>query len=369
MPTRAEDPTVKLVKAIIQAGPRNFSQLARLTGIPAETVRYKIKSQLVAKGIYIHAIPDTSKLGLQRFMAHLTFTDNYRSVAKALLQSLHELSYLTYYSAELMTKRHYCLFQVPIEFKNEFTEFLDAMIDYKILESYSLWPIAWINYISLKPEYFDFQREIWDIDWQHLSPPADIPQITPEEIKDVEFDKSDLLLIKELTVNSMSTIADISKKIGSNVKTLQYHYLSHVLGRNMIKNYTVRWMGDIESTRMHRIVFMRLYMERLTRSEMDLMRRVIYGLPFTWSEIISDNRQLFVSGVCIPVDQIMDYKYYMHKNLGDLGSKLEERVLDVFESGAFTLPYNLYDPTFRKWTFDIKKNVSGLQNFQMAYKQ
>ena len=362
-----DEPNAKLLRAIIQAGPRNFSLLSRITGMPAETVRYKIKKQLASKGIYIHAISDATKFDLRRITVRIKFTEKYHPVSKSILQALHELSYLTYYSGELMTRWYYCMFQVPSKFAREFSEFLDAMSELGILESYVLRPIDWINYVSMRPEFFDLHRGMWDIDWAQLKLLDDLPKVSADQADGSEFDKTDLLITKELTIDSLTTVAEMSKKLNVNVKTLQYHYGSHLLERGMIKNFVVRWMGDVESARKHKIVYLRLYFKDLNRKDMESTRRTMYTLPFTWSEIISDNRRLFVSEAGVPVEQLVDCRYFLNNYLGELADGVEERMVDGTSSMAFTVPHGLYDSESRLWTYPLEQNVSRLQNLVQAY--
>jgi hypothetical protein len=362
-----DDSNAKLVRAIMQVGPGNFSLLSRLTGIPPETVRYKIKNQLMKKGINVHAIIDASKFGLQRTIVQLKFSEKYHPISKPILQALHELTYLTYYSGELMTRQYYTMFQIPIQFRSEFTEFLDAMVNFGMLDSYTIRPIVWINYMSLRPEYFDIARGRWDIDWQGLKLMEDIPKVQPVEYTNVSFDKQDLLIATKLTSDALATIADMSRTLGINVKTLQYHFSRHLLERQMISKYVVRWMGDIESTRKHRIIFGRLYAQDMSKSDLELLRRVVYSLPFGWSETLSENRQLFISEVCIPVEHLVYVQYFLNNNLGDMASRVELRTIDASSSMAFTTPTDLYDPVTESWKYELTRNIARLEKLQEVY--
>lgn len=363
-----EDVNAKLVRAIMQVGPGNFSLLSRLTGIPSETVRYKIKHQLLKRGINIHAIADASKLQLQRTIVQMRFTEKYHPISKPILQALHELTYLAYYSGELMTRQYYTIFAMPIQFRSELVEFLDAMVNFDMLESYSVKPVIWTNYISLRPELFDFQKGRWDIDWQNLKFLDDIPQIFPITYPSVGFDLPDILIVSELTMNALANLSDISRNIGMNPKTLQYHFTKHVLDKRMISNYAVRWTGDIDSTRKHRIIFSRLYANDLSRQELDLVRKVVYSLPFTWAEMLTENRQLFVSEICIPVEHLVYVQYFLNNNLGNLANRIELRTIDPTSSFAFTLTTSLFDTVLQTWTYDLQQNIARLEKLQEVYK-
>jgi len=260
------------------------------------------------------------------------------------------------------------MFQIPVQYKAEFTEFLDAMVNFDMLESYYVRPISWINYISLRPEYFDLQKGRWDIDWQSIKLVEELPHITPMTYPLVGFDYQDLLIASELTINALATIAEISRNLGINVKTLQYHYAKHLLDKQMIAKYVVRWTGDLESTRKHRIIFGRLYASDLSRSELELLRQVVYSIPFTWSEMVTENRQLFIATISIPVEHLVYVQYFINNNLGELGSRVELRTIDSTSSMAFTTPTSLFDQVTQSWRYELTQNIARLEKLQEVYR-
>jgi len=196
----------------------------------------------------------------------------------------------------------------------------------------------------------------------------EVPKIQQTEYSGIGFDKQDLLIATKLTSDALATIADMSRKLGINVKTLQYHFSRHLLERQMISKYVVRWMGDIESSRKHRIIFGRIYAHDISKTDMELLRRVIYSLPFSWSETISDNRQLFVSEVCIPVEHLVYVQYFLNNNLGELASRIELRTIDSSSSMAFTTTTDLYDSISESWKYELSRNIARLEKLQEVYR-
>ena len=72
------DTTVTIVNTIKEVGPRNVTLISRITGIPTETVRYKINKQLAAKGFRVHIAVDFHKLAMKSYSVVLDFSDEYR---------------------------------------------------------------------------------------------------------------------------------------------------------------------------------------------------------------------------------------------------------------------------------------------------
>ena len=258
MARAVEDATAKIVRAILQVGPSNYSLISRLTGVPPETVRYKIKEQLGRKGISLHALVDTSKLGLRRHIVQMRFTDKFKPYARTILQALHDLAYLTYYSGQLLTNEYYTIFNVPEEYQKEFHEMIDEMATLEIIEKYKIRPVFWTNYVSLRPEYFDFRAGTFDVDLKNLElierPPEPVYESRSEKIK---IDYYDVTIITALQKNALSTVAEIAREAKFHEKTAQYHYTQHVMGERLISRYVVNWIGDIESIRSNFVIYQR----------------------------------------------------------------------------------------------------------------
>jgi hypothetical protein len=179
----------------------------------------------------------------------------------------------------------------------------------------------------------------------------------------------DILLAKELTINSLSTVAEMSKKLNINVKTLQYHYNSHVLERKMIAKYIVRWMGDLESIKKHRIIYTRVFAKDLSQGQLQDIRKAFYTIPFTFSEAAAGNRDIYLIELAIPVEHYLYVQYYLNNNLGPLAERLDFKTIDVGNSLAFTIPHSLFDSVAGTWSFPLAENVKKLQNLREALKQ
>ena len=366
----AEDATAKIVMAILQVGPSNYSLISRMTGVPAETVRYKIKEQLRRKGISLHALVDTSKLGLRRHIVQMRFSDRFKPFAKILLQALHELAYLTYYSGQLLTNEYYAIFNVPEEFMLEFLEMVDEMASLEILETYKVRPIYWTNHVALNPSYFDFKAGTFDVDLKTLKPieypPEPVYEFRNEKTK---IDIYDITIIAEMQKNALATIAEIAKTYGFHEKTMQYHYTQHVIGEKLISRYVVNWVGDPESIRSNFVIYQRYFMENPTQKELDNARSAFNALPFLWSEFLTYNRELYIVEMAIPVNLYLSTQYYLYEHLLNRGEKLTTKMIDPINSMAFTVPRSLFDPEEGKWTFPIEENREKLKRLVREIKK
>src|SRR3989304_6252793 len=110
-----------------------------------------------------------------------------------------------------------------------------------------------MRHISMKPNLYNFRRRVWDIDWEALDRLKLIPEL-PDISKIMPFDKKDLLILKELQQDSAIQFVDIANKLKIDVKTLLYHYHSHIANRGFISKYMVRWIGEPKDIRKYAIL-------------------------------------------------------------------------------------------------------------------
>ena len=359
------DVTATVVEAIKKVGPRNSTLISRITGIPTETVRYKINKQLTAKGFRIHVIVDVHKLAMKRQSLVLDFSDDYREIAPQILESFNQLAYLIYYGRTMPKGEFITLVTLPTDFEAEYVGFLDGLVKMGMLRSYDRTQLEWIHYHSFRPEYFDFPSKSFDIDWQRL---GTVKVRTGEDYattisKKPIADYSDLLILKELQINSLQSIVDISRKVKIHPKTLRYHYNQHILRRKLVSEYGVRWMGDIESTRRHAILYMRFFVRDASSRELALAQDVFLRLPFVWSDALSEDSRLYMVEVSLPISQYIDMMEYVTRKIGSIARKLDFIFIDRSATNAFTTPYHM----FREgaWVFNPDDSLERFSRLAM----
>ena len=52
-----------------------------------------------------------------------------------------------------------------------------------------------------------------------------------------------LRIIEQLQLDANVQLTEVAKSLQINPKTLSWHYRAHVLGRGLLKGYTVNWIG------------------------------------------------------------------------------------------------------------------------------
>ncbi|MDG6938901.1 MAG: hypothetical protein JRN39_00630 [Nitrososphaerota archaeon] len=336
-------PEVRIVQAMKSVGPRNVSLISRMTGVPAETVRYKIKNQFRQLGIRVHAEVDFRRLGLVPHWATLKFRLGYSPERIwNLFDRLHEAGYLTYYGRMLPQGYYAALLALPKG--ADYEEFLRYLAGRRVLSEFSLDEVVSSRHYSMNPRYFNFDSGRWELDWERLE--REEPARTEARpAKEAGIDTYDLLLVKELQKDAMQRVADIGSRLGLSGAVLRYHMQSHVEG--LIARYVIRWMKDIESTRAHSVLFTRLTVRGL--KEQHAARAALSKLPFMWAEdILKDGT--YISTLCVPVEEAETTFDYVHRHLPSF-DEIEIGFLKPRDAYLYTIPYQMF--TAGGWRFDI----------------
>jgi DNA-binding Lrp family transcriptional regulator len=343
------DLEARIVDAIRSVGPRNVSLISRMTGAHVETIRYKIKKQFRKLGFKIHADVDFKKLGLTLHWATFHFSRTYYDAASAVLRTLNEIGYLTYF-AKIVPQGHYvALFAIPSGKTQQYRGFLSHLRKSGVFADFTIDEVLVSRHKSMDPKFFNFQSGKWDVEWNRVKEEAGVPlQFDGKESQPVA-DYYDLLLIKELQLDALQHVVAAARKLKVNQKTFEYHYRAHVLKKKLIPSYIVRWMQDQEKTLVHTVVLTRMTFRGLSQTEFSRVQRAVSKIPFLWAEeVLRDGT--YITTLCIPGAELITTFSYLNGEVSDLQSKVEVGYIKPRESSLFTIPYNMFSAD--GWKFD-----------------
>ncbi|MEM2783430.1 MAG: hypothetical protein QXF09_01190 [Nitrososphaerota archaeon] len=352
------EPIYKLIEAIKKYGPRNFSLLSRVTGIPVETIRYKICKQFKEKGIGVHLGIDYNKLALVRTWAKLEFKESFLPHAEKFLEKLSEIGYLIYYASTLPYNEYYAMFAIPTRYRKEYREFLNSLIEEGILNSYYAYELTSCRHLSLNAKYFDFDKWEWKIDWNNLeSPDVNVEQpFESEPLKDPLVDYQDLLILKELQMDSLRPLSEIAKKLNMNPRTILYHFNEHIIRRGIINQYYIKWWYKTISEREKVSLILQAY--NISEKKVRILKEELEKSPFTFFDAYSLEDKIYIAQQLLPAIYINDALKYLMRikkihGINDFDLEFIE------EEEAFTIPYENFDER-ENWLFDKEKILKEL---------
>ncbi|MEM4311820.1 MAG: hypothetical protein QXX95_05470 [Nitrososphaerales archaeon] len=350
-----EEAMRRLVNLIIEYSPRNVRRLAHKLGLPVETVRYRIKKLLEKRRFRIHASLDYNKLGLVRHWAFLEFSKEYEGKELAVLRSLGQVGYLTYYCRTIPESILLAQFTLPKIFEENHQNFLEELKKIDVIKDYQLFKSKWFRHLDFKSEFYNFKNFSWDIDWGSLKNIEFKPEVFQSE--DVlSYDKKDLLILGKLQIDSFTSFIDMAKKLGIERKTLLYHYHNHIRKNKLVSKYLVRWTGDIESVQRYTIIYLKAWIKNCTKEKMELAQRFFGSLPFTWSDSYSEKDEFYIADLAMPLAHYPDTLRYLQLNFGALAKELRIAIIDPNFVSAYTIPHHMFIEDIG-WVFEIEKLV------------
>lgn len=345
----------KLVRSVQEVGPRNIAQLSRMTGAHPETIRYKVKRQFKKLGIRIHAEVDYRKLGLVPIWADLRFSHRFGGNQLGVLSALNQYGYLVYYGRQLPGGNFHCMFAIPAGKKTQHEELLAHMKKSGILAGFTTSETVANRINRMDPRFFNFKSGGWEVDWNRVR------QSSGSEIKlqgssqAARVDLYDLLLIKEMQIDSLQHLVSIAKKVKVHSKTLEYHYRAHVQEQGLVSSYYLRWMHDIDRSLTHTVLVTWLTFRGLG-SDLRRVQRVVSKIPFLWAEYIFKDGT-YVAFFNTPIREATNMLEYIDSEVPGLYDKVELSYVNKNDACLFTVPYQMFRDG---WTFDLSKARSAV---------
>ncbi|MDV3244292.1 MAG: hypothetical protein LYZ66_03840 [Nitrososphaerales archaeon] len=349
----------KLVRAIQQVGPKNIALLSRLTGAHPETIRYKVKRQFKKLGIRIHAEVDYRKLGLVPIWADLRFSPKFGGSTGDVFLALNRSAYLVYYGKLLPEGSFWCMFAIPEGKKSQHEELLSHMKSVGILESFTQNEVVDSRINRMDPKFFDFRSGSWEVDWNEVRQGPGSEMRVGVARSPARVDLYDLLLVKEMQIDSLQHLVSVAKKVKVHAKTLEYHYRAHVQEEKLISSYYLRWAHDIESSIAHSVL-----LTKLTFRDLDgvfrRVQRVVSKIPFLWAEYVFKDGT-YVAFLHIPIREAVTTLDYLNSEVPDLYGKVQISYVKRNEACLFTIPYEMFKDG---WNYDLKKARSAVANLR-----
>ncbi len=342
-----------MVKLITNYGPQ-ISRTARELRVHKETARYWYK-KLQSKGYRIQAVPFHEKLGLKRVIVLAEFSEVFRPYADAILTAMSELCYLTSFSKTLPDDLYSIHANVPQERASEWIRFMHTLEGRGLFSKINAFPFEWGGVVQMHSEVYDFENDVWLYDW------ASRTKAEPESSNfaptaRVRFDLVDLNLIKQLQINPDASLVEIGNRLKMNYKTLTWHYRKHLIGRGLLRGYSVNWAGTQYDPKLaramhrrHRYMWLELLVSNVTETERVGLMVKISRLPFVWFEAGGRN---YFAQIAFPMETMTEALSFVKEVTSPVRQKAVWHFMDQANALRFSIAPNLYDQQAGHWKFD-----------------
>src|SRR3972149_4937418 len=159
---KTDENIVRLVEAISSVGGENSAQLARIVGMPEETIRYKMRRQFPKQCIAIHLSICYERIALSRKVISVTFASQHASKAGRALDELSQELYITYFAKTIGSRTTTLMTAVPTDSWSEYKDFLEYLKEKSIVESYKAEDAIWYRHFPIMADLYDFQKGEWN---------------------------------------------------------------------------------------------------------------------------------------------------------------------------------------------------------------
>jgi hypothetical protein len=346
--------TAQLVQLISEIGP-DIPEISRRLGQFKESVRYRYKQKILKRGLAVQAAVDSEKLGLRHVEMVVDFSKEFKVYAQSILAAMSDICYVTSFEKLFPKGQYFVGADVPEEFVGPFVDFVDGLRRKGLLATTEFHVFDWFRRIPMRAQSYDFDAGRWDFDWTAREK-VDLELASYAPSQKTRFDYFDLLLLKELHFDASRSLVEISRKLNENYKALAWHYKTHVIGRELVKCYTIRWPGtkydskiDRALHRQHRYFWVNVVVRDLNKVERMELAAKANSLPFLWAEALGKD---YFAQFAFPVDFFTEAMQYLEEILAPVSDRAELYMVDQTNALAFTMSYRLYDQQSRRWTFD-----------------
>jgi len=221
-----DEENIKILETMKQHGPRNLQQIARKSKLPYTTVYGRVAKlqSLNALRTFVH--PSFSKIGLARAMVLARpFPGKELLVRDALRIPGYWLRIIRCTGEP---NGYYSLHGIPVDHQQDFRLYLDQLVNRSVIKDYQLF---WLGE-SFSPlanfEYYDPKERSWRFEWKDWAHAIESGK-TPDgrkvpSITGSGFDKKDLIILKELSLDARVTLADLSKQLGMTLPATKYRF-------------------------------------------------------------------------------------------------------------------------------------------------
>jgi len=333
----------------------DIPKIARKLGQFKESVRYRYKEKVLGSGFAVQAEADHERLGLKRLLLVADFAGPYREYAGAILTAMSELCYVVAYAKVLPSQNYLVQFSAPKGSANDLVTFLRSLQAKGMFSKTDVYDFDWFRRAPMMPECYDFDSGRWEFEWSREGPESFQPAAFVPSTEE-KFDAVDLKIIEELQTDANKSLKSIADDAGINYKKLAWHYSTHVMGRHLIRAFSVRWMGtayDYEMERAqhrrHSYLSVKLLVKNVTNLEMMKLRSGMNKLPFLWSESVGAN---YFAEIFFPVDHAVEGINRLSEIVADVRERAELLNISQTDALAFSVPTRLYDQKGKKWTFE-----------------
>ncbi len=234
-----DEENIKILETMKQYGPRNLQQIARKSKLPYTTVYGRVGKLQSLSALTTVVHPSYSRIGLVRAtVLARPFPGKELLVRDALKVPGYWLRIIRCTGEP---NGYYSLHAIPASNQQDFRLYLDQLMTRGVIKDYHLF---WLgeSYSPLPNfEYYDPKERSWKFEWKEWAHAIESGKATDGKKTSVtggNFDKKDLIILKELVKNARVTLADLSKLLGMTLPATKYRF-DRLVEEGFVEDYVI----------------------------------------------------------------------------------------------------------------------------------
>jgi DNA-binding Lrp family transcriptional regulator len=361
---------VRILEGLAELGPRNITRVAKELNIPRGTVLSRIKR--MSSSFYLRLVTTVyhTNLGMKKAVV---FAKGVPGQEDVLFNFLKVNKFYIYLSRCYgMFEGCIGVFVIPVEHTAEFEDFITEVNRLGVTQDVKLFWSTCFHSVNLTRNWFDPDKETWVFPWEKwLDEISSSESELPYTLKDpksfpLKADETDMFIIKELEKNAAVSLTAISKKFGTTLQNIRYHYERHVVRYGLIETFQMAIMHfDMATSDMLFFTF------RFSDSEkMGKFARSLLDKPFViiLGKVLNENS--LVSQVYLPRQEFRNFIDALSRLVRVNFLKDYEYVFQDLRRGKWsreTIPFELFKNG--SWTYEHSQHLKALHDLASEKEQ
>ena len=350
-----------VLEGLAEYGPRNISEVARKLGIPAETLRKKLKR--LRSQIFLRTnvnIYHTS-LGLKKAVVFAEAISGYEDL---LLDCLKQNGFWIFLGRCYgMFEGCVGIFTIPKDYVSEFEQFLNQIKRSGVAKNVEVFWSTCFHSVNSRSMWFNKQLGYWNFQWDNWiketkNEKTKLPYtlVDPKDFP-ILGDEIDILMLKELEKNATIKTARLAEVLGISPQLALYHFHEHLVGRGLIESFEVSaFHFGRETSDFYFFIFSFDNHEKLAKFASSLLDKPIAK---ALGKILGKNA--LYGYIYLPRSEFRNFLKALSKlvKTGFLDS-YRYVIQDLENSSRQTISYEYFKNG--SWIYDHKKHMENLQN-------
>ena len=239
--TLLDEENVTILRTMKQHGPRNLLEIARKAKLPYTTV-YNRVTKLESQGVLKTWIyPNYSKIGLSRAVVLATPHPGKEIFAREALKVPGFWLKISRCLGD--TNGYYSQHAVPTPNRQDFELYLEQLLERGVIKKYRIFWLGDAGFPLTNFDYFKPKDRSWKFDWKGWLDKLTATRAKPDSSRHSTpqpdtFDKRDLVILRELTKDARTSLADLSKLLGLTLPATKYRF-DKLVARGMVQEYVI----------------------------------------------------------------------------------------------------------------------------------